>query len=198
MGRARQPPRYDLPNAAPEPLRFVQLFLNTADHETGRELFETPQALAEWLTANGLRVRSAAPADLRRARQLRDELREMIARGKDAASLTDAARRGKLQLTFAPPRLVPTADGVDGALGVIAATVYEAMLDGSWSRLKACRNCGWAFWDESKNRSGVWCSMQLCGSRLKVRRYRSRKSPSKEPREAAEPSIGSQIGPTTT
>ncbi|MDQ3777760.1 MAG: CGNR zinc finger domain-containing protein [Actinomycetota bacterium] len=48
------------------------------------------------------------------------------------------------------------------------------MRDGSWQRLKTCRNCGWAFWDESKNRSGVWCSMQLCGSRLKVRRYRNR------------------------
>jgi predicted RNA-binding Zn ribbon-like protein len=48
------------------------------------------------------------------------------------------------------------------------------MLDGSWSRLKACRQCGWAFYDYSRNRSGSWCSMQLCGNRTKTRAYRRR------------------------
>ena len=175
MGRSRNAPRYDLPNAAPGPLRLVQLFLNTADHETGRELLGSPRALVDWFNANGIPVPAARPADLRRARQLRDDLRRMIAAGDKAPSLEDAARRGKLELSFAPPELVPKAAGVDGALGRIAAAVYEAMRDGSWHRLKTCRNCGWAFWDESKNRSAVWCSMQLCGSRLKVRRYRSRR-----------------------
>ena len=175
MGRARQAPRYDLPNAAPGPLRLVQLFLNTADHETGRELLDSPRAVGEWFTAHGIPLPATRPADLRRARRLRDELRQMIAAGDRAASLEDAARRAKLELKFTPPELVPRAAGVDAALGRIAAAVYEAMRDGSWQRLKTCRNCGWAFWDESKNRSGVWCSMQLCGSRLKVRRYRSRK-----------------------
>ncbi len=176
MGRPRDAPRYDLPNAAPGPLRLVQLFLNTADHETGRELLDTPGAVGEWFTANGISVPDARPVDLHRARKLRDELRQMIAAGHDAPSLEEAARRGKLVVSFAPPELVPKAAGVDGALGRIAAAVYEAMRDGSWQRLKTCRNCGWAFWDASKNRSAVWCSMQLCGSRLKVRRYRSRRS----------------------
>jgi predicted RNA-binding Zn ribbon-like protein len=174
VARARRAPRYYLPNAAPEPLRLVQLFLNTSDHETGRELLDTPRALADWFHANGFRVDSAGRGDLRRARELRDEVRHMIATGKRGPTLEEAARRAKLHLSFAPPRLVPLATGVNGALGAIAAAVYEAMRDGSWRRLKTCRNCGWAFWDESKNRSGVWCSMQLCGSRLKARRYRRR------------------------
>ena len=175
MARRRHEPRYDLPKAAPGALRLVQQFVNTSNHETGRELFETPRALADWFRANGVAVRSARPSDLRRAKQLRDELRTMIATGKNAESLEDAGRRAKLQLSFAPPRLVASTSGVDGALGTIAAAVYEAMRDGRWERLKTCRNCRWAFWDESKNRSAVWCSMQLCGGRSKVRRYRSRK-----------------------
>jgi len=126
VGKSKHPPRYDLPNAAPEPLRFVQLFLNTADHETGRELLETPRALADWFRANDVDVGSAGSADLRRAHKLREDLRQMIASGDNAPSLEDAARRAKLQLTFTPPRLVPTAAGVDGALGRIAAAVYEA------------------------------------------------------------------------
>jgi predicted RNA-binding Zn ribbon-like protein len=49
------------------------------------------------------------------------------------------------------------------------------MLDGTWERLKACRNCRWSFYDYSPNRSGTWCSMQLCGNRRKTRAYRKRK-----------------------
>jgi predicted RNA-binding Zn ribbon-like protein len=66
--------------------------------------------------------------------------------------------------------------GVDGAFGRIVAIVFKAMLDGSWARLKACRQCGWAFYDTSKNRSGSWCSMQICGNRTKTRAYRRRKA----------------------
>ena len=59
-------------------------------------------------------------------------------------------------------------------LGVVAI-VLGAMLDGTWSRLKACRNCCWSFYDYSPNRSATWCSMQLCGNRSKTRTYRTRR-----------------------
>jgi predicted RNA-binding Zn ribbon-like protein len=49
------------------------------------------------------------------------------------------------------------------------------MLDGSFARLKACRNCRWSFYDYSPNRSATWCSMQICGNRTKTRAYRRRK-----------------------
>ncbi len=49
------------------------------------------------------------------------------------------------------------------------------MVDGTWSRLKACRQCEWAFYDWSKNRSGRWCAMSVCGNRTKVRAYRARR-----------------------
>ncbi|MEP6468748.1 MAG: CGNR zinc finger domain-containing protein [Chloroflexota bacterium] len=47
----------------------------------------------------------------------------------------------------------------------------------SWSRVKACRNdtCRWLFYDHSRNRSGTWCAMAICGSRMKSRAYRSRR-----------------------
>jgi predicted RNA-binding Zn ribbon-like protein len=73
-------------------------------------------------------------------------------------------------------RLRPAAGGVDGFLGGILATLARAMADGSWSRVKSCRNdaCRWLFFDHSRNRSGTWCSMAICGSRMKSRAYRSR------------------------
>ena len=37
---------------------------------------------------------------------------------------------------------------------------------GVWNRLKVCPNddCAWAFYDESRNRSRRWCSMNVCGN----------------------------------
>jgi predicted RNA-binding Zn ribbon-like protein len=73
---------------------------------------------------------------------------------------------------------VPQASGIDGALGRVFAVVYGAMVDGSWSRLKACRRdvCHWVYYDRSKNHSSTWCAMSVCGNRTKVRAYRRRRA----------------------
>jgi predicted RNA-binding Zn ribbon-like protein len=67
--------------------------------------------------------------------------------------------------------------GIDGALGRVVAIVFRSMADGTWERLKACRegDCEWAFYDWSKNRSGAWCDMAVCGNRAKARAYRERR-----------------------
>jgi predicted RNA-binding Zn ribbon-like protein len=150
------------------------VLVNTTDGEH-REL------LAEWLEENGV---AARPAALVRAREVREALRELLiannerrpAPAEAAETLERAAARSGLTLRFSPSaELVPLADGVDGALGRVLAAALSAMWDGSWTRLKACRNCHWAFYDESRNRSAAWCSMQLCGNRLKTRAYRRRR-----------------------
>jgi predicted RNA-binding Zn ribbon-like protein len=173
----QRPPRYDLPKAAPGRLRLVQQFVNTTDHEHSRELLATPAALAAWLSAEGLEVRPVGPAALRRAHAVRDALHELIVTGKAGGVLEAAADRAQLTIDLEAGELLPRAPGLDGALGTMLAAVYDAVHDGSWERLKACRNCGWAFWDESRNRSAAWCSMQLCGNRLKVRRHRAKVTP---------------------
>ncbi len=75
--------------------------------------------------------------------------------------------------------LEPTAGGVDGALGRLVAIVHGAVADGSWAHLKACErdSCRWAFYDHSKNHSGRWCDMEVCGAREKsARAYRRRRA----------------------
>ena len=173
----RRAPRYDLPKAAPGRLRLVQQFVNTTDHDHSRELLGTPAALQGWLAAEGFEVRSVGPAALRRAHAVRAGLHELIVTGRAGEALEAAADRARLTLDLQAGELRARASGVDGALGTILAAVYDALRDGSWERFKACRNCGWAFWDESRNRSAAWCSMQLCGNRLKVRRHRDKLSP---------------------
>jgi predicted RNA-binding Zn ribbon-like protein len=180
--------RFELPNAAPEPLRLVQLFVNTAlvvEHRV--EWLTTPTALETWLDEHGAQPTGRpTQADLDRALALREALRDLLRRnntGEEApaaiAAVNDAATRAQLGLALdgaGELHLDVRGTGIDGALGRVIAVAYGAMLDGSWGRLKTCRKCCWAFYDPSKNRSGTWCSMQLCGNRTKTRAYRQRKA----------------------
>ena len=167
-------PRYDIPNAAPEPLLLVQRFVNTVNCESGNDWLES------WLEEQGV---TGAPAELDRARAVREAIRELLyennrqrGTGDPQAVLAAAADTAALSIDFSGPELVARAPGVDGAVGRVLATSFLAMLDGSWPRLKCCRNhhCRWSFYDYSKNRSASWCSMQLCGNRTKTRAYRAR------------------------
>jgi predicted RNA-binding Zn ribbon-like protein len=65
---------------------------------------------------------------------------------------------------------------VDGAVATLLGILHEAQLTGQWPRLKGCRQCGYAFFDRSKNRSAAWCAMSICGNRTKNRAYRRRRS----------------------
>lgn len=173
----RRPPRYDLPRAAPEPLRCVQLFVNTTDHEETRELLGSTSQVRDWLAEHVRDPVHVGAAGAARTRAFREALRELFggpASPAARAQVEEMALRARLTVALDPPRLVPQAAGLDGALGELVAIAYEAMRDGSWIRLKPCRNCGFLFWDASRNRSAAWCSMQLCGNRLKVRRHRRR------------------------
>ena len=160
-------PRYDLPNAAPEPLRQVQLLLNSVDLEHERDW------VSDWLAERGL------AGEEERARSLREALRALVLAnngvplGESALeTFNEAARRVSLRVDSGG-ELSVEADG--DALDHVVAVALGAMLDGSWGRLKACRNCRWSFYDKSPNRSGAWCSMQLCGNRHKTRAYRKRR-----------------------
>ncbi|HEY2328142.1 MAG TPA: CGNR zinc finger domain-containing protein [Gaiellaceae bacterium] len=159
---------YDLPKAAPEPLRRVQLLVNSTDLENRVEW------LPKWLAERGL-----AESELERARGLREALRALVLANNgvrldqtSVAVINDAARRVRVEVSDLADVLV-VSDG--DALDDVVAVALNAMVDGAWSRLKACRNCRWCFYDESPNRSARWCSMQLCGNRKKTRAYRARR-----------------------
>ena len=182
--------------SAPHQLDLVIDFVNTADLETGEEALGDPAGLASWLAGRGLLGEGEilSPAQLGSALELREALRaSMLANNgapavpSAAAQLEAAARRGELSVHFrdGTARLEPCAEGVDGALAALLAPVAEAMSDGDWARVKACRadECHWAFYDFSRNRSGTWCDMAVCGNREKVRAYRER-SPRKNPNPA--------------
>ena len=132
---------------------------------------------------------SVGESERRRLVTLREALRELLLvhngasePGPDAEALNGLVASAALGVRFGAdgrPALEPTA-GDSPAERVVArllAEVIWAEAEGKWERLKACRNegCRWAFYDASKNRSGRWCNMDVCGARHKMRAYRERK-----------------------
>jgi predicted RNA-binding Zn ribbon-like protein len=162
-------PRYDIPKAAPEPLRQVQLLVNSVD------LHNEVEWLDDWLSVRGL-----DPARERgRATELREALRALVLMNNGASLdlgvlevVNRAATRVSVRLG-SDGQVLLASDG--DALDEVVAVALRAMLAGNWERLKACRNCYWAFYDYSPNRSATWCSMQICGNREKTRAYRRRR-----------------------
>jgi predicted RNA-binding Zn ribbon-like protein len=173
---------------APGALALVQDLVNTVDREHGPDLLDETAGLAEWLAHRGLQDGAVSPADLEHARELREALRGLLLANNGAAEPPDArvvleaaAQRARLaaRLPATGAALTPLAPGVDGALGQVVAAALVAMWDGTWTRLKACHRgaCHWAFYDRSPNASATWCSMSICGQRMKARAYyRRRKS----------------------
>lgn len=173
---------------APGDLGLIEAFLNTVDFEKGVEDFETPRALGDWFARHGLlgADTSLSESDRQRALAVREALREMLLAnhdGIDAPSTALEVLQGEaaalpltIDLSTDHAHLQPTGTGLDRAIGAMLAIVFHAMHDGTWSRMKACRNdtCHWAFYDASRNRSGKWCSMAICGNRTKVANYRER------------------------
>lgn len=171
---------------APAGLDLVIDFVNTLDVEANEESLGTPRELGDWLAGRELDDLGDRPSDSdhRHAIELREALRALMLTNNGlpagellAGELEIAARRGDLAVRFAPDGTVslsPGVRGVSGALARMLAPVADAIRDGSWRRVKACRadGCHWAFYDRSRNRSGVWCDMAICGNRSKVRNYR--------------------------
>ena len=171
-----------------EGLELLREFVNTVHHEQGvsHDDLATPQDLRGFLAKRGFGDVAVKPADLRRALEVREALRDVMGANngepldpESVELLNRAAARAKVVAAFddhASWRVEPASDGVDEALGQMLATVFRSMSDGTWSRMKACGNpdCRWAFYDATKNRSGRWCEMASCGNRMKARAFRER------------------------
>jgi predicted RNA-binding Zn ribbon-like protein len=174
---------------APQPLYLVQRFVNSVDLETGEDELDSPGALRRWLSERGLidQGEGLADADLARALDVREGLRAVLAANNGLPLDEEKVERldrvvsgAAVRMRFKPgvdPELVPAGRGLDGAMARLMAIVAAAVESGRWERLKACsrEECEWAFYDRSKNRSGRWCKMEVCGNIAKARAFRERR-----------------------
>ena len=171
-------------NSAPGDLELVRSFVNTIDVEEGKDDIATSKGLRAWLGQNGLPAGRVGEGDVERAIAAREGLRGLLLANNgeslDPAAVAAVNRAApSVSVRFddeGRSRLAASGTGIDQALAEIYDAVFCAMTEGTWQRLKACREdtCQWAFYDRSKNRSGTWCSMEVCGNRNKARTFRAR------------------------
>ncbi|MER6333015.1 CGNR zinc finger domain-containing protein [Streptomyces sp. NPDC014983] len=162
-------------SAAPGGLALVESLVNTVDLEDGADSLDT---------AEGRERFGISEEDLAEARELRESLRAVLLAHaghpphRAVTPLGELLARAPLYVAVderdGSATLAPAADGP--LLSRVAAAVAEALVAGTWSRLKACEavTCHWAYYDRSPAGRGRWCSMRVCGAREKMRRYRAK------------------------
>jgi predicted RNA-binding Zn ribbon-like protein len=179
---------------APPPLDLVQDLVNTWFGRLsggGDEGLESPTDLARWCREHGVPVDDEVVTadDLELALTVREGMRAALARHNDAEQPVDDAALDRLEevtpgiglsVSFAgrEPGLRPH-DGspVQRMMATLLAAAVPAGRDRTWDRLKVCRDprCRAAFYDVSRNGSGVWCSMSTCGAAAKQRAFVERR-----------------------
>ncbi|HET9111640.1 MAG TPA: CGNR zinc finger domain-containing protein [Ktedonobacterales bacterium] len=190
---------------APGRLRLAQAFVNTrfGSGKQLHEALGSEEEARAWLVRHGLLSEDAhiSEGDVRRMRDAREALRTLLRANTPARH--DSAQSSTVQTTperiveaqhalnaiaaYAPltvrfddaghTALEPDIAGVEGALARLLSVAPLAQADGTWRRLKICAHdaCGVAFYDRSKNHSGVWCAMERCGNRVNARASRARR-----------------------
>jgi predicted RNA-binding Zn ribbon-like protein len=179
-------------------------FLNTKPvlAEGPTELLPDVRALERWLIASGMVTSPKAKATVRGWRHsteavaflsqliaFRERLRETVTRIESGASPTDAFLAEINSLLFQNPRhtSLHKRDGkiiretafefsepADLWAPIIDATA-DLLVETKSSRIRKCESCVVHFFDTSKKGSRRWCSMNICGNKLKVAAYQRRK-----------------------
>ncbi|MDP9018601.1 MAG: CGNR zinc finger domain-containing protein [Candidatus Eremiobacteraeota bacterium] len=175
---------------APGDLEILRLFINTGDPENpAQEKLPGLVAAAAWLREHQLLDAhdNLDEAALERIIGLREAFRmELLAHTGDGDQqeswdlLSGFANMAELGIrsreTPGEIALAAKGQGAQYVAGRLFSIMYDAIRRNQWTRLKACRKdtCLFGFYDHSKNGSGVWCDMAVCGNRLKAQRRRQR------------------------
>jgi predicted RNA-binding Zn ribbon-like protein len=174
---------------APGRLELLQRFVNTYNHDFPPDWDRIGSAdkARAWLQEKRLVApgdRISGP-DAARLRELREAIRALVMANHGgrlepavAQVIRTTSRAARLEVAVdedGRTALEPARGGVDGAVATLLGILHEAQVSGHWARMKGCRQCRYAFYDRSKNRSAAWCAMSLCGNRTKNRAYYRRR-----------------------
>ncbi|MEV4629459.1 CGNR zinc finger domain-containing protein [Micromonospora sp. NPDC049523] len=178
--------RYGL-RAADTGVALVQELINTRSVEGAPDLLAGRGSAQEWwdgsirhwAAVRGVAVPQGELSDEDAAALRR--LRATFERFVDSGELPAEAVPG-VTVTLAPGadgvvRPVPTGRGPDWLASALWSETLLAQQSDTWSRIKLCRNedCRTAFYDASRNRSGVWHDVTTCGNVANLRAARARK-----------------------
>ena len=182
--------RYELA-PAPGGLGLVQDFLNTAGVEGyGSDLLADTAvagdwaagAVRTWASVRGMDVEPPPlrDIDLAKLRALRETIAHMVAGTTRSGPGAGAVAPTPASLTLSGAgevRLEPAGAGWRWLASALWGEILLSQHDGTWRRIKRCHNprCATAFYDRSKNNSGVWHDVKTCGNAANLRASRARR-----------------------
>lgn len=165
-------------------------FLNTEIMSAGErvDLLDSAEALARWTVEAGLMERRAVarPRTLAEARELRATVREICGRMADGKPPADAAvarlngflgrARGRCELQGSRVAFVTDGPWRDDPVWNIARSAAEFLADADPSLVRRCKGTGCIlfFYDQTKSHNRRWCSMAVCGNRMKAATFYAR------------------------
>ena len=173
---------------APGGLGLVQDFLNTIRiQDYGPDLLADATLAQAWAadavrTWSALRGVDAEPpslndGDLSKLRALRDTIAKMV-----TGQRPDGRGIGAVAASFAlsdtgQVRLEPAGSGWRWLASALWGEILLSQHEDTWRRIKQCHShhCGSAFYDRSKNNSGVWHNVKTCGNAENLRASRARR-----------------------
>jgi predicted RNA-binding Zn ribbon-like protein len=140
--------------------------------------------------AQARKLRHAAGARvLKRCIELREAIAEILYAGLDGRSPSPASLR-TLERSIQAARLQQhlrwkeeklewhwRENNAELPLWALSMSAVDLMLSEDIHKLRACDNpeCRWLFLDTSKNHTRRWCDMQVCGNRMKARRFKAQR-----------------------
>jgi predicted RNA-binding Zn ribbon-like protein len=163
-----------------EPLALDLVNTEFLPDGTTVDLLATAESTRAWLTAAGMD--RAAPGDpgLTGAAlcQARTAIRDALS-GRGTAALNGVLGHGCVHLFVSAdltPRRTLEADDPAWQPAVMAAANLLDLLEQAPDRIKHCENpaCVLWFFDATRNGTRRWCSMAVCGNRMKARRHYDR------------------------
>ncbi|WP_433827979.1 CGNR zinc finger domain-containing protein [Actinoplanes sp. CA-015351] len=177
---------------APGGFALVQELLNTRGTMSyGADLLGTVEdaqwwvtdTLGSWSRVSGLPAPTLllSSGDLRSLRRLRAAFEQVVLAGANPER-DGALPPADVQVSLVPDadgwvRMVPTGRGTRWFASALWAEALAAQQSGLWPRLKLCHNaaCRAAFFDTSRNNSGVWHDVSTCGNTANLRAFRERR-----------------------
>ncbi|WP_281450020.1 LacI family DNA-binding transcriptional regulator [Paenarthrobacter nitroguajacolicus] len=165
----------------PSAMLLVRDFVNTVEWQEDADSWSGPEDLERWYSERAdIAVMAQTEDDLAQARRLREGLRNVLLQHAGHEPVAGAATElnealGRISLRFrvgdSGELTIGADDDLVDPLGYVLSAVDSCRVGGTWERLKVCArdSCRWAYWDESRNGAGRWCSMAWCGNYAKMR-----------------------------
>jgi predicted RNA-binding Zn ribbon-like protein len=153
-------------------------FVNTIDADVpGGDHLPTSAAFRAWCKRLGLSAGRQPLGDVYAVRARIDAVLRPLATGDKPPAAALAALRDLEREALSRAVLRPGGWqwGAGSALDRLAHAATDLVSSDRHERLRLCGNCTWLFLDLSRNHSRKWCSMEHCGTQVKIRRLSERR-----------------------